>query len=52
MIPEESNITSSESLDNYVLKQAMLVTEVAIDLRERYAAGEKYISYLKTAING
>lgn len=42
----------SANTQNLILKQALLVTEVAINLRERHSLGEKYISYLKTLING
>lgn len=42
----------SANTQNLILKQALLVTEVAINLRERHSLGEKYINYLKTLING
>lgn len=42
----------SANTQNLILKQALLVTEVAINLRERHSLGEKYIKYLKTLING
>lgn len=42
----------SANTQNLILKQALLVTEVAINLRKRHSLGEKYISYLKTLING
>lgn len=38
--------------DNALLRQALVVTEVAFDLKERHTTGEKYINYLKILING
>ncbi|KAJ8967180.1 hypothetical protein NQ317_006526 [Molorchus minor] len=54
MSPE--NLTKSPKpcntpLEN-VLHHALLRTELGMDLKERYASGEKYICYLKTILNG
>lgn len=40
-----------ESLQN-ILYNAVMITEVGIDLKERFVSGEKYINYLKTVIVG
>lgn len=42
---------SSSSLHN-ILYNAAVMTEVGMDLKERFVAGEKYICYLKTVISG
>lgn len=35
-----------------ILYSAAVITEVGMDLKERFVAGEKYICYLKTVIAG
>lgn len=41
----------SSSLHN-ILYNAAVMTEVGMDLKERFISGERYISYLKTVISG
>ncbi|KAL1494760.1 hypothetical protein ABEB36_010306 [Hypothenemus hampei] len=43
---------STQNIDGALLNQALFLTEVAIDLRERYTFIVKYSNYLKTMING
>ncbi|XP_050310749.1 uncharacterized protein LOC126746500 [Anthonomus grandis grandis] len=56
MISQELNGSASKekdcALDNHVLKQALLMVEVGIELKDRYSAGDKYIRHLKTFVNG
>lgn len=54
----EENTTDSlllknnlESLHN-ILHNAVTITEVGMDLKERFLSGEKYICYLKTVVAG
>lgn len=53
MSPEETatNLTNSkESSLNTILFNAAVMTEVGMDLKDRFLSGEKYVSYLKTIV--
>ncbi|KAH1017531.1 uncharacterized protein LOC109535149 [Dendroctonus ponderosae] len=52
MSPVDILEAEADFADNALLRQALVVTEVAFDLKERYTTGEKYINYLKVLING
>ncbi|KAG5872701.1 hypothetical protein JTB14_008795 [Gonioctena quinquepunctata] len=48
-------MTKSSKIDSYyekVLQNALLMTEVGMDLKDRYISGERYICQLKTIISG
>ncbi|KAJ8917759.1 hypothetical protein NQ315_005210 [Exocentrus adspersus] len=54
MLPEKVTPKTSKASYNLekVLHHALLMTEVGMDLKERYLSGEKYVCYLKTIITG
>lgn len=54
MLPKEiapNKLKTSNNLEK-LLHHALLMTEVGMDLKERYISGEKYVSYLKNIISG
>lgn len=46
-----SKLAKKSSFHN-ILHNAILMTEVGMDLKDRYISGEKYICYLKSVISG
>lgn len=54
MLPKENESNKLKTTHNLekVLHQALMMTEVGMDLKERYISGEKYVCYLKNIITG
>ncbi|XP_030761712.1 uncharacterized protein LOC115886612 [Sitophilus oryzae] len=54
MSPEanKKNTNKNADLNSEILKQALNLSEVAMDLRDHYIAGEKCINFFKSMING
>nr|CAI5857288.1 unnamed protein product [Callosobruchus analis] len=52
MSPDEATkLPKTNSMENF-LHNALLMTEIGIDLKDRFIAGEKYINHLKTILLG
>ncbi|XP_023023940.2 uncharacterized protein isoform X1 [Leptinotarsa decemlineata] len=47
-----TNSTKKDSYKEQMLQNALLMTEVGMDLKERYVSGDRYVSHLKTIISG